>query len=122
MSRSSRTDPGQPTQRCSSSRAYTVIDTWRSSREKNEETEVFKTKPFAFNRGPWAMVWSLRGESLRICLRDEANRSRILSQETVNVWQGGQGISYVNEPGTFSLEINACGDWIVKVAAIEELD
>ena len=68
------------------------------------------------------MVWSLRGKSLRICVRDEENRSRILSQEAVNIWHGGQGINYINDPGTFSLEIDATGEWIVKVVAIDELD
>jgi hypothetical protein len=68
------------------------------------------------------MIWSLRGESLRICVRDEGTRSPILSQEAVNVWRDGQGINYITEPGTFPLEIDAQGDWVVKVVAIEELD
>lgn len=122
MSRSFEADPSQSTQDSATARAFTVIESWQSCRDNNNNSEGFKTRPFAFNRGPWAMIWSLRGESLRICVRDEGNRSTILSQAAVNVWRGGQGINYINEPGTFSLEINALGDWVVKVVAIEDLD
>jgi hypothetical protein len=102
-------------------RAYTVIDTWQSGRVMDREDGIFRTRPFAFNRGPWAMVWSVRGKPLRICVRQERNGSPATSHEAVNTKPGQQGISYVRESGTFSLEIEGAGDWVVKVVAMEEL-
>ena len=112
-------------------RAYQVVNGWQSRQLVNVEgikpftidsPHAFTTESFTFETCPWAMVWSLRGTELKVSVNNSQTNSQLLAQVAMDFPQGGQGISYIYETGTFDLEIDARGDWTIKVASVEEVN
>ena len=99
---------------------------WLSLRRGNESngnpSGQLTTSAFTFKDKPWALVWSLRGDALKVIVNDPADPSPTTRYVAIDRFQEGQGISYVHESGTFSLSIDARGEWAVKLVSIEGED
>ena len=80
------------------------------------------TKQFTVEGTPWALVWSLQGDELKVKVNHSDGRPPVLIHVVGGVPQGARGVSYVFDAGTFSLEIDAQGEWAVKLVSIASLD
>ena len=70
------------------------------------------TRPFTM-RGPWTVYWNAKGDIFQIYLY---SGNGDLVDVSANQMQAGEGSSYVARGGTFYLEVNALGIWVIRVA------
>ena len=102
--------------------AYTIVGGWRGAPTTVGPAGRLTTEHFTVEGTPWALVWSLQGDELRVKVNYADGRPPALIQVVGDVPQGAQGVSYIFDVGTFSLDIDAQGEWTVKLVAIDGLD
>ncbi|WP_114474501.1 hypothetical protein [Halanaerobium sp. DL-01] len=78
-------------------------------------TGMKNTRPFEINN-PWEIQWNATGEIFQIYLYDEHGN---LVDIAANQMGAGKGSYYSPKTGTFYLEVNAMGDWEVKVVNVK---
>ena len=80
------------------------------------------TEQFTVEGTPWALIWSLQGAELKLTVNHSDGRPPVLIHVVGDVPNGAQGVSYIFDSGTFSLEIGAQGHWTVKLVSIDNQD
>lgn len=73
------------------------------------------TRPFKVNSA-WEIQWNATGDIFQIYLYDSNGN---LVDIAANQMQPGQGSYYSPKAGNFYLEINAMGDWEVKIVKVD---
>jgi len=73
------------------------------------------TRPFKVNSA-WEIQWNAAGDIFQIYLYDSNGN---LVDIAANQMQPGEGSYYSPKTGTFYLEINAIGDWEVKIINVD---
>lgn len=58
---------------------------------------------------------------LRVGIHRAEGQAEPHQKEAVNIRKSGQGIAYVDKPGTFYLTIETLGHWVVKTVLVDEI-
>ncbi|MFQ6026794.1 MAG: hypothetical protein ACE5Q6_04680 [Dehalococcoidia bacterium] len=102
--------------------AYTIVNGWQSTPATDEPSWQLTTEQFTFEGNPWALIWSLQGAELKVTVNHSDGRPPVLIHVVGDVPNGAQGVSYIFDSGTFNLDIDAQGQWTIKLVAIDNQD
>ena len=85
----------------------TAVQTLSGTGKKN-------TRPFTVQNG-WEIQWDARGDIFGLCLfRADGEIESLPAFQT----KPGKGASYQAKGGTYYLEVNAAGDWTIKIVQV----
>ncbi len=116
------TSPSNLQRKAGDFRAYVVVDGWKGGEKATKSAVTFSTEPFTFRKGPWAIVWSVKGGGLEVKVCDPETSENLQQKEVLNTSHDGQGICYLDLEGTFYLAIGAKGEWVVKIVSVDPPD
>lgn len=72
------------------------------------------TRPFNIN-SPWKIQWNAKGQIFQVYLYDGNDN---LVDVAANQIEAGEGSYYSPKTGSFYLQVNAMGDWKVKIVKV----
>ena len=73
------------------------------------------TRPFEVN-GPWEIQWNADGQIFQLYLYDSSGN---LIDVAANQMEAGKGSYYSPKTGSFYLQVNAMGDWQLKIVNVD---
>ena len=80
-----------------------------------------RTEPFTVEKAPWAITWQLRsslfGAVIQVSVHTPGGKEPV--ELAVNTGLEGTDSTFVYETGTFYLDIDAIGSWVVRVETLE---
>ena len=73
------------------------------------------TRPFEVD-GPWEIQWNAKGQIFQLYLYDSSGN---LIDVAANQMEAGEGSYYSPKTGSFYLQVNAMGDWQLKIVNMD---
>ncbi|OEG62201.1 MAG: hypothetical protein BHK79_02850 [Halanaerobium sp. MDAL1] len=73
------------------------------------------TRPFEVN-SPWEIQWDAEGQIFQLYLYDSSGN---LIDVAANQMEAGKGSYYSPKTGSFYLQVNAMGDWQLKIVNVD---